>query len=256
MCTFNVVAEWEERIRTKSYTLLCIQPSTFFFACQDFWLFSKEVLPYTISQYILIVFTDVDIDCIITVCTTDLFYPWQVQYLRMLTQIPDISFVTSQTSTVDTTLLTSTDTDSLTIFYVTYRVRLSILQRNQCNHQVTFCSFCKFFILCWDIFKQIITVQFDFVTALFESYTKYLFAFNWSWYVVRINLDYIVSSFTFVFQDSECFFSESRSNDTIRDFTIDETSCSFVTYIAQCDEVAIRRHTVGSTSTYVCISQR
>ena len=69
------------------------QPSTFFFACQYFRFPSEELLPYSISQYIVMIFANINIDGIITIGTTDLFYPRQIQHLRMLAQIPDISLL-------------------------------------------------------------------------------------------------------------------------------------------------------------------
>ena len=56
-----------------------------FLSCQYFRFLSEELLPYSISQYIMI--RNINIDGIITIGTTDLFYPRQIQHLRMLAQI-------------------------------------------------------------------------------------------------------------------------------------------------------------------------
>ena len=100
--TFDIVAEWEERVRTKSYTFQCVKPCAFFFACQHFRFFCEELLPYSVCQYIVVIFADVDVDSVVAVCTADLFNPWQVQYFRMLAQIPDVCLVSCKASTVDT----------------------------------------------------------------------------------------------------------------------------------------------------------
>ena len=71
MSAFYVVAEWEECVRTKSYTFQCVEPSAFFFASQYFWFFCEELLPYSVCKYIVVVIADVDVDSIVAVCTAD-----------------------------------------------------------------------------------------------------------------------------------------------------------------------------------------
>ena len=61
------------------------------------------------------VVTDIDINCIITICTADFFYPRQIHYFRMLAQIPYIRFITGKTCTVDAALLAGTDADNLSV---------------------------------------------------------------------------------------------------------------------------------------------
>ena len=84
MGTLNIVSKREECIRTQRNTFQCIQPSPFFFTGQHFRFLRKELLPNTVSQHIVMVFTDIDINRIITVGTADFLYPWQIQHLRML----------------------------------------------------------------------------------------------------------------------------------------------------------------------------
>lgn len=79
-------------------------------------VFGEELLPDTVGQNVFVVIADIYVDCIIAVGTTDLFDPGQVHYFRMLAEIPDVGFVSGQTGTMDTTLLTGTDTDSLSVF--------------------------------------------------------------------------------------------------------------------------------------------
>ena len=94
----------------------------FFFTGQYFRLFGKELLPYTVSQHIIMIITDIDVNGIVTVCAADLFYPWQIQYLWMLTKIPDVGLIACQSCTVDTALLTGTDTDGLSVLDVADRI--------------------------------------------------------------------------------------------------------------------------------------
>ena len=89
-------------------------------------VFCEELLPDAVSQNIFMIVTDIDINCIITICTADFFYPRQIHYFRMLAQIPYIRFITGKTCTVDAALLAGTDADSLPVFYITNRITLCI----------------------------------------------------------------------------------------------------------------------------------
>ena len=91
-----------------------------------FRFFCEELLPDAVSQNIFMIVTDIDINCIITICTADFFYPRQIHYFRMLAQIPYIRFITGKTCTVDAALLAGTDADSLPVFYITNRITLCI----------------------------------------------------------------------------------------------------------------------------------
>ena len=63
--TFHIVTEWEKRIRTQRNTFQSIQPRTFLLTSQNLRLFSKELLPNTVGQYIFVIITDIDINCIV-----------------------------------------------------------------------------------------------------------------------------------------------------------------------------------------------
>ena len=68
--TFNIVTEWKKRIRTQRNTFQSIQPRTFLLTSQNLRLFSKELLPNTVGQYIFVIITDIDINCIVAVGTS------------------------------------------------------------------------------------------------------------------------------------------------------------------------------------------
>lgn len=113
---FDVVAEGEEGVRAQRYAGQCVQPGTFLFACQHFRLLGEELLPYAVGQYVVVVVTDVYVDGVVTVGAADFLYPGQVQYLRVLAQVPDVGLVSCQTGTVDAALLAGSDADGLSIF--------------------------------------------------------------------------------------------------------------------------------------------
>src|SRR5699024_2558945 len=98
--------EWEERIRTERYAAEGIQPCTFFLSGQWFRLLGEEVLPDAVCQNIHVIVRDIDIDGVVAVCSVDILLKWQVEYLLVLTQVPDVCLVASQSGAVDSGLLT------------------------------------------------------------------------------------------------------------------------------------------------------
>ena len=121
--TLNIVAEGEEGIRAESHLGVLGYPLLLLCHRQYLRLLGEELLPSTVAQYVVVlVLRDIDIDGVVAVSTTDAFLEGQVHHFRMLAQPPDVSLVTCQTCTVDTALLTSTDTDSLTVLDVADRV--------------------------------------------------------------------------------------------------------------------------------------
>ena len=72
------------------------QPRTFLLTSQNLRLFSKELLPNTIGQYIFVIITDIDINCIVAVGTSYFLHPRQIQHFRMLAQVPNIGLIARQ----------------------------------------------------------------------------------------------------------------------------------------------------------------
>ena len=165
----------------------------------------------------------------------------------MLAQPPDISLVTCQAGAVDTALLTSTDTNSLTVLDIANRVRLRIFQCNQGDNQVALSLCGEGLVLGGDVLKQSRVIQFDFVTSLFESHTKALLTFNGLGLVGRVNLDDVVSTLALVFQNLDGLSGKVGSNHTIAYLTLQEQGGSSIAGVAQRYKVAIARHTVGTT---------
>ena len=121
--TFNVVAEGEESIRAESHLGILGNPLFLFCHRQYLRLLGEELLPGTIAKYVVVlILRDIDVDGVVAISTTDAFLEGQVHHFRVLAQPPDVGLVTCQACTVDTALLTSTDTDGLTVLDVAYRV--------------------------------------------------------------------------------------------------------------------------------------
>ena len=93
MCTLNVVAKGEESIASERYIRVFGNPFFLFFHRQNCWLLCKELLPDTVTQHVVMVFTDININRIITVGTMYSRLEWQVHHLRTLPQPPRISLV-------------------------------------------------------------------------------------------------------------------------------------------------------------------
>ena len=102
MCSFNIVTEREECIRTKCDICKLIQPCTFFFSCKYFRFFSKSSLSFSISKHIHVFLADVNIDRIVSFCSADAILKWKVQHLRTLTEEPVISFLSRKSGTMYT----------------------------------------------------------------------------------------------------------------------------------------------------------
>ena len=146
----DIVAKGEEGIATQSHLHVLCEPGFLFVFRQRLGLFLEELLPGTLAQYIVVILRDIHIDGVIAIGTTNLVDERQVHHFRMLAQPPDIGLVTSQTGTVNTALLTSTDTNGLTILYVAYRVTLGVLQGDEGDNQVALCLWGESLVLCGD----------------------------------------------------------------------------------------------------------
>ena len=249
--TLDVVAEGEEGIATETYIGVLSQPLLHFLLGERFGTLGEELLPFAIAQNILALGTDVDINGVVAVGTTDTGYEGEVHHLGMLTQPPDVGLIASQTGAMDTALLTGTDTDGLTVLNIADAIALCVFQCNQCDYQVTTSLLGKGLVLCGDILEQCGIGQVYLVATLLESDTEAVLALDGSRSVLGIYLDDIVCTLALCLQHLKSLGSIARSNDTIAHLTVDKTGCSLIAHIAQGNEVAIRTHAVSTTSTSI-----
>ena len=152
--TLDVVTEWEEGITTQTNTCVLCNPCFLLLTCQRLRLLSEELLPNTILKNVFPFVRDIYVDGIVTVCTADLLLERQVHDFRALAQPPFVSLATSQTSTVDTALLTGTDTDSLSVLHIAYRVTLCIFQCDERYDEVTLSICREILVLCRNILEE------------------------------------------------------------------------------------------------------
>ena len=79
--------------------------------------------------------------------------------------------------------------------------------------------------------------------------------FQWSRYIIRIDLNHIIISFFLLFQYLQCFLCISRCDHTIWNFPFNQHRSIFVTYIWKRNKIAKRRHSVCSSSSRICTCQ-
>ena len=195
------------------------------------------------------VLRDVYVDGVVAVGATDAVNERKVHHFRVLTQPPDVCLVASEACAVDAALLTGTDADSLTVLHVAYRVRLCVLQCDERDDEVADSFLGEILRLCRYVLEQCRVVEAHLVASLFERHAEHLLALNWSRHVVRVNLYYVICALALRTEDFESLVGEVGSNHTVAHLTLDECSGSSVASVAERHEVAVRAHTVGTTST-------
>ena len=100
---------------------------------------------------------------------------------------------------MDSALLTGSDADCLSVLDVAYRVTLSVLQSDECNHKVALSLVCKVLVVGWNVGEKFVAVKFNLVSALFECNAETLLAFYRIRNVCRVYFYYVVCAFAFFF---------------------------------------------------------
>ena len=155
---------------------------------------------------------------------------------------------------MDAALLSGTDADGLSVLHIAHRIALGVFQCDERNHQIAFGLLAERLIDSGDIGKQIVRIELDFVTLLFKSDAEHLLALNGLGTITGIDFDHVVGSFAFIAQDINGFGSESGSDDAVAYLTFEECCRGRITHIAQCHEITVRTHAVGSACP--CIGRR
>ena len=190
--TLDVITEGEEGIATETYVGVLCQPLLHLLLGERFGTFGKELLPFAIAQNVLTLGTNVDINGIVAIGTTDTGNEGKVHHLGVLTKPPDVGLITCQTGAMNTALLAGTNTNGLTILNIAHAIALGVFQSNQGNYQVTTSLLGKGLVLCGDILKQSMICKIYLVATLFEGDTEAVLALDGSGSVLGIYLDNIV----------------------------------------------------------------
>ena len=100
MSTLNIVAEWEESVRTKANACVLCKPFLLFSLSEHLRLYLECVLPYALSQYIIMLVRNVNVDSVISVRTSYVVNELKSQNLWVLSEPPDVSLVSCQSCAV------------------------------------------------------------------------------------------------------------------------------------------------------------
>ena len=244
--TFDVVAKGEEGVRAERYALVEGYPFLLLFAGEHFGFFGEELLPLAVAQDIHVVVRDIDVDGVVAVSTADLLYPRQVHHLGVLTEPPDVGLVACESGAVDAALLSGADTDSLAVLDVADGVALSVFECDEGDAEVALGGFGERLVACGDIVEEVVARKVDFVASLFEGDAIDLLVLDGGRAIVGINAEHDVGALAFLAEDGERLVRVSRCDDTVAHFALDEKGGCLVAGITEGDEVAVRRHAVGT----------
>ena len=123
---------------------------------------------------------------------------------------------------MDTTLLSSTNANGLSVLHIANRVTLCVLQCNQRNDEITLSILSECLVLCRDVLEECGIIKLHLVAALFKCNAENLLLLYRSRHIVRVNLNDIVCTFTLVLQYLQSLWGIVRCNHTIADLTFDE----------------------------------
>ena len=98
--SLDVVTEWEESVRTKANACVLCKPFLLFSLSEHLRLYLECVLPYALSQYIIMLVRNVNVDSVISVRTSYVVNELKSQNLWMLSDPPDVSLVSCQSCAV------------------------------------------------------------------------------------------------------------------------------------------------------------
>ena len=86
--TLNVVTKWEECIRAKCYICILVKPCSLLLCCKYVRLYLEELLPLALCKHIHIILTDIKINSVVAVCTSDTIHELKSKHLWRLTKPP------------------------------------------------------------------------------------------------------------------------------------------------------------------------
>ena len=138
---------------------------------------------------------------------------------------------------MDTALLTSSNTNSLSVLHITDRVRLRVFQCDECNLEISLCISRNVLIVSWYVLEEVVTRQVNLIATLLKCNTKHLLAFDGCRGIIWIHLDDAISAIALSTKNLQCLWCIIRSNDTITHLTLDKSSCSLITSVRERDEI-------------------
>ena len=101
LCSFNIISEGKESIRSKADISIIFDPVFPVLTGKFIRLSRKESLPCAISQHIHAVITGIEIDGIIPVCSMYIISEGKIKDAWSLTKEPLVGFISCQSRTVN-----------------------------------------------------------------------------------------------------------------------------------------------------------
>ena len=169
--------------------------------------------------------------------------------------MPYISLVASQTSAMYTGLLSSTNTNSLTVLGIANRVGLSVLQGNQGDKQISLGCFVNNLILSRNVLQTFL-IQLYSVPLLLKGNAEYFLLLQLSRLIGLVHLQYQIGALALALENLQSLWRIGWSNNTIRNLTSQEGGCLSITLIRQSYKITIGGHAVSATSSNISSSNR
>ena len=123
----DVVAKREAGIGAEDHVRVLRNPGLSLLSREYRRLRREDVLPLSVRKDILVLISDVEINCIVLVHALDCVLPGKVQYLRRLTNPPVVRLVACKSCAVNAGLLSCTDADRLPALDIADGVGLRVL---------------------------------------------------------------------------------------------------------------------------------
>ena len=244
----NIVAEGEERVGADRHARLRGDPRLLFLHAQNLGLYLEDGLPDAVSQNVLVLIREIDVDGIVTVGTAGIVQKLQAQYLGMLAQIPVVRLLAGKTCAVDTALLARAHADSLAVFDVADGVGLGVFERDERDDHVDLCLLGKLVILGDDVRKQRL-VDLKIVPALLEGDAEHIFVFLRCGNVFRIDLNDVIAALFLCSEDLKRFIGIARGDDAVGDLFLEIQGGRLVADVAERSPVAVGAQPVGAACT-------
>ena len=128
VCTFDVVAKWEESVAAEAYACVLANPLSLFLFSEYRRLFCEELLPYTVAKHVVVFRADIHVDSVVAVGSSNAWLERQVHHFRTLAQPPNVSLVACKSGAVYAALLSCSDADGLSVLHVANRVALCVFE--------------------------------------------------------------------------------------------------------------------------------
>ena len=152
-------------------------------------------------------------------------------------------------------LLTCTDTDSLSIAYISHGVGLCVFQSNHSDCEVINCALRNVLVLCGTICEKLI-VDNKLVSSLLKGNSVNLLALNGGGSIVRINLDDIICALALGLEDFQCFIIVPWSDYAVGYLALDNSRGRNIADIGKRNEIAEAAHSVRTARSCIRASKR